>query len=105
MNPPMLIHAVYIWLKTGLTDAQLADHLSSLKVLSQIPEARMFHVGTPAATARPVIDRSYSYALVVGLDDEASLERYRNHSLHRAFGERVAMYWDRQIVYDSIEIG
>jgi hypothetical protein len=100
----MLIHAVYIWLTPGLSDAQHADHLSSLKALSQIPEARMFHVGTPAATDRPVIDRSYSYVLVVGLDDEAALERYRNHALHRAFGERVAVSWDRQIVYDSIDI-
>jgi hypothetical protein len=100
----MLIHAVYIWLKPGLSDAQFADHLSSLKALSQIPDARLFHVGTPAATDRPVIDRSYSYALVVGLDDEAALERYRNHPLHRAFGERVATCWERQIVYDSIDV-
>lgn len=100
----MLVHAVYIWLKTGLSNAQLDDHLSSLKSLSQIPDARMFHLGTPAATDRPVIDRSYSYALVVGCDDEAALERYRNHPLHRAFGERVAVCWDRQIVYDSIAV-
>jgi hypothetical protein len=100
----MLIHAVYIWLKTGLSDAQRADHFSSLKALSQIPDARLFHVGTPATTDRPVIDRSYSYALVVGLDDEAALERYRSHPLHRAFGERVAAYWDRQVVYDSIDV-
>ena len=103
MGRPMLIHAVYIWLKTGLSDVQLADHLSSLKALSQIPEASVFHVGTPAETDRPVIDRSYSYALVVGCNDEAALERYRNHPLHRAFGERVAVCWDRQIVYDSMD--
>ena len=100
----MLIHAVYIWLKPGLSETQHADHLSSLKALSQIPEARLFHVGTPAATDRPVIDRSYNYALVVGLEDEAALERYRNHPLHRAFGERVAECWERQIVYDSIDV-
>jgi len=100
----MLIHAVYIWLKAGLSEAQLADHLGSLRALAQIPEGRTFHLGTPAATGRPVIDRSYNYALVVVCDDEAALERYRNHPLHRAVGERVAACWDRQIVYDSIEV-
>jgi hypothetical protein len=100
----MLVHTVYIWLKAGLTDAQRADHLSSMRALAQIPQARTFHVGTPASTDRPVIDRSYSYALVVGCDDEAALERYRSHPLHRALGERVAACWDRQIVYDSIEV-
>lgn len=100
----MLIHVVYIWLKPGLSDEQLAGHLTSLKGLSQIPGARFFHVGTPAATDRPVIDRSYSYALVVGCDDEAALEQYRSHPLHKSFGERVAECWDRQIVYDSVEV-
>ena len=102
--PTMLIHAVYIWLKADLSDAQKAAHLASLKALSQIPETRFFHVGTPASTDRPVIDRTYSYALVVGCDDEAALERYRGHALHKAFGERVAECWDRQIVYDSVEV-
>jgi hypothetical protein len=100
----MLVHAVYIWLNDDLSAETRAKHLDALRALKAIPFVRQFHLGVPASTDRPVIERSYTYALVVACDDLAGLEAYRAHPVHDALRDIAATCWKKQIVFDSIEV-
>ena len=60
------------------------------------------HVGTPAPTDRPIIDRSYSYALTAVFDDEAAHDRYQVHPVHDRFRDTCGTFWSRVLIYDSV---
>ena len=70
----MFVHAVYFWLKSDLTKQQIATFREGLTSLTTITTVRNAHIGVPAPTNRPIIERGYSYALVVQFDDEAGQE-------------------------------
>src|SRR5262245_43331129 len=70
-NMTMFIHSVYFWLKPDLTEAERAAFWAGVNSLTTIKSVRQGYVGAPAATDRPIIDRSYSCALVIICDDEA----------------------------------
>jgi len=79
----MLVHSVFFWLKPELTSDQKAAFRKGLDSLSAIESAVQTHVGTPAVTNRPVIDRSYSFALTAIFKDMAGHDVYQEHRLHR----------------------
>lgn len=97
----MFVHTVYFWLKADLTHEQHAVFQRGLESLSSIEMLTFFHVGTPAATDRPVVDRSYDYALVVAFDSQAGHDAYQVHPQHLAFVEQYKANWERIRVYDS----
>ncbi|MEO6094985.1 MAG: Dabb family protein [Fibrobacteria bacterium] len=99
----MLLHAVYFWLKPGLAaeDYRRFEELSN--AMAKIPGVEHCWVGKPAATDRPVIDRSYTYALVVALKDMAAHDFYQTHPLHDTFREKCSMLWNKVVIYDSID--
>lgn len=98
----MFIHSVYFWLKDGLSEDELATFTRGVTSLATIASVRQAHVGVPAATDRPVIDRSYSYALVVGFEDEAGHDAYQVDPVHDRFREECASFWTRVQIYDSV---
>jgi hypothetical protein len=51
---------------------------------------------------RPIIERSYSYALTVVFEDEAAHDRYQVHPVHDVFRETCGTFWSRVQIYDSI---
>ncbi len=59
-------------------------------------------VGVPADTDRPIIDRSYSYALVVMFRDAAGHDAYQVHPVHDRFREECAGFWRKVQIYDSV---
>ena len=83
----MFVHAVYFWLK-----------VESLRGCESVRE--MF-IGVPAATSRPVIDRSYTFALVVMFDDLVGHDAYQEHPIHKAFVDTFGGYWTKLQIYDS----
>ena len=97
----MFIHSVYFWLKDGLTDADREAFLDGVNAMGKIPTVTSFFLGTPAATDRPVIDRSYHYNLVVGFRDLAGHDAYQTHPLHDAFRENCGKFFARVQVYDA----
>jgi hypothetical protein len=97
----MFVHAVYFWLRGDLTEQDRAEFRAGLDSLATIESIRHCFIGTPAATDRPVIDRSYSYALVVVFDDERGHDEYQAHPTHDAFRETCARFWNRVLIYDS----
>ncbi|HEY3377040.1 MAG TPA: Dabb family protein [Armatimonadota bacterium] len=98
----MFLHAVYFWLKDDLTTAQRADFARGVHTLPAIPVVSRAHIGEPAATNRPVIDSSYSYALVLEFADQAAQDSYQEHPVHLQFVQDCHEYWTRVQIYDSV---
>ncbi len=98
----MLVHSVYFWLKEGLSDEERASFRRGVESLNGIEEVKAMYVGTPAPTDRPVVDRSYSVALTVVLDDMNAHDAYQVHPLHKEFLDQFAAYWDKVVIYDAM---
>jgi hypothetical protein len=96
----MLTHTVLFWAKDDLTAAQLADFEAGLRTLPAIPMVSDGWVGTPAATDRKVVDRSYAFALLLRFKDVAAHDAYQVDPIHDAFHARCSNYWSKVVVYD-----
>ena len=99
----MFIHAVYFWLKEDLTAEQREAFVRGVNSLREIESVRHAYVGVPAPTERPVIERSYTYALTLVFDDQAGHDRYQDDPVHERFRRDCAPFWNRVLIYDSIE--
>ncbi|HET8654483.1 MAG TPA: Dabb family protein [Longimicrobiaceae bacterium] len=98
------VHSVYFWLRPELTAGQRAEFERGLRSLRSIENVRHGWIGVPAATDRPIIDRSYSYALTLAFDDAAAQEAYQAHPVHDRFRERFGEgYWEKIVIYDALE--
>jgi Stress responsive A/B Barrel Domain len=99
----MMLHTVIFWLKPDLNADQTAEFEVGLRILAATEAVRFQHIGTPAATHRAVVDRSYGYKLVLGFDDLAGHDRYQVDPDHLDFVARCAKYWHTVRIYDSDE--
>ena len=62
----VLIHSVYFWFKADAEPARVADFEAGLRRLIGVPSVQQAYLGKPEQTpARPVIDQSYDWALIV----------------------------------------
>ncbi len=95
----MFVHCVYFWLKPDISAADEALFVERVKALTTLPSVKHGWVGKPAATDRPVIDRSYSYGLTVVFEDEAGHDAYQVHPVHDAFRELHGL-WTAVKIYD-----
>ncbi len=98
----MFVHTVYFWLKPDLTAEQLKTCVAGMKSLIGIKTVRFGHLGKPAATDRPIIERGYSYALVVAFDDVAGHDYYQEVDIHDRFRQQCGSFWHKVIIYDSV---
>ena len=96
----MLTHVVFFWAKADLTAAERADFAGGLRTLLSIPSVSAGWVGTPSATNRAVVDRSYTFGLTVRFEDLAAHDAYQVDPIHDAFHARCVRYWTRVAVYD-----
>ena len=100
MSTGTFVHCVYFWLKDGLSDDAITQFTDGLASLVGIDTVRHGYFGTPAGTDRPIIDRSYSYALVVVFDDAAAHDAYQDHPTHDAFRDTCSHLWTDVKIYD-----
>ena len=98
----MFVHAVYFWLRPDLTDADRDTFVSWLPTLTTLPGVRHGYSGVPAATDRPVIERGYSYALVLVFDDAAAEAAYQVHPDHDRFRAECGTFWTQVRIFDSV---
>lgn len=104
MSASKFVHVVNFWLKKDVSQSEIQlfeEHLLNLKGIETLTE---FNVGKPAATDRPVIDRSYSYCLLTVFADSNGHDVYQTHALHLRFLEKCKTMWDKVLVYDSVSI-
>lgn len=99
----MFIHHVFFWLKEGLSEADVQQFETGVRSLLTIPTVRFGDVGKPAATDRPIIERSYSYSLLTVFDDEEGHNAYQvpASDIHKKFVDGCQHLWDRVLIYDS----
>jgi len=98
----MFVHSVYFWLKPDLTEEQRSKFWEGARSLTTIESVRQGFVGPPASTDRPIIDRSYSCALIVIFDDDAGHDAYQVHPVHDKFREECAPFWSKVLIYDAV---
>ena len=96
----MLTHTVFFWAKDDLSPAQRADFQAGLLTLPGVPSVSAGWVGTASDTNREVIDRSYTFALLLRFKDLAGHDAYQVDPIHDAFHARCARYWTKVAVYD-----
>ncbi len=96
------VHCVYFWMKDDLTAEQLAAFEKGLAGLAGLGMVRHGFYGTPAATDRPIIDRSYAYALVVVFDDAAAHDAYQEAAFHETFRQESSSLWKEVKIYDFL---
>jgi hypothetical protein len=58
-------------------------------------------VGTPASTNRPIIDRTYSYALILVFENKEDHDVYQEHPVHDEF-RALEDHWLRVQIYDTV---
>lgn len=97
----MFVHHVYFWLKEDLSSEDIHTFEKTVSSLLQIEHVKMGDVGKPASTDRPVIDRSYTYSLLLVFENEAAHDAYQPHPVHKAFVDKCSHLWNRVLIYDS----
>src|SRR5690349_135731 len=98
----LFVHHVYFWLKNPDSEPDKAELIEGLEKLSAVPTIKMAHIGTPAATNRSVIERSYAVSWLCFFDSLATEESYQTHPIHLKFVEDCKHLWEKVIVYDSV---
>lgn len=97
----MFVHHVFFWLKEGLSEEDIQKFEEGVSSLLKIEHVKTGDVGKPASTDRPVIERSYSYSLLLIFEDKAAHESYQPHPAHKTFVEGCSHLWDKVLIYDS----
>ncbi|GGG61706.1 Dabb family protein [Hymenobacter glacieicola] len=100
--PECFVHHVLFYTRPGASAADKAALLAGLQRLRAIPSIRLAHLGTPALTNRPVIERTYTYSWLCFFDSAEQEELYQRHPLHDEFRQTCAPYWEKVVIYDSI---
>ena len=98
----MFIHSVYFWLKDDLTAQQVDTFQQGIDSLTALPTVKTAYTGVPAPTDRPIIDSTYSQALILVFDDQAAHDAYQDHAVHEAFRETCDDFWHKIVIYDSV---
>jgi hypothetical protein len=101
MSSKRFVHVVNFWLRKDLTDAQRAQFKSGVLALEAIKTLDYFHVGTPASTDRPVIDRSYDYCLLCIFKSKEDHDLYQVDPIHDKFRETCGPLSEKLLIYDS----
>jgi hypothetical protein len=98
----MLIHHVFFWMADDASEQDRAALRAGLDQLVTIDLIKQAHVGVPADTDRPVVDRSYAFSLLTIFATAADQDAYQVHPDHLAFIDQCKHLWTRVVVYDSI---
>ena len=98
----MFAHSVYFWLKEGLGEEGLNHFREGLNSLAAIDTVKQSYIGVPALTDRAVIDRTYSYALILIFDDQKGHDVYQEHEAHDKFRNECSVYWSKVLIYDCV---
>jgi hypothetical protein len=100
----LFIHHVYFWLNEPGKQQVRNKFEKALKKLISIETIVDSHLGVPAKTNRGVIDRSYSYSLLVTFKNKKDQDVYQTHPTHLEFIDKCGDLWNRVVVYDSVSI-
>lgn len=99
------VHTVYFWLKNPNDQIERKKFETSLKrFILKSKYIKTKHIGVPADSNRPVIDRTYTYCLSLTFTSKAQEEKYQDEDIHKIFIKESEMLWEKVLVYDSVNI-
>ena len=93
-------HLAFFWLNDGLTWDAISDFEKGLVSLTQVPLVVNGYFGKPADTHRGVVDRTYSYGLMLQFKSIIEHDLYQNFSTHQGFVANHSGKWKRALIYD-----
>ena len=96
----MIIHSVYFWLDSSITAQQCELFENELALLGKIESVNRASYGKPSSTDRPVVERSYDYALVLEFESIADHDRYQVDPAHLDFINRCQSLWSQVKIFD-----
>jgi hypothetical protein len=99
----MFTHCVFFWLKPEVTAQDRAKFERGVASLTRIAGVVHGSFGVPAATDRPVVERSYSYGLMVKFENLAGHDAYQIDPIHQEFLATCSQLWNQVKVYDFVE--
>ena len=99
----MFVHHVFFWLKNQDSVADREKLLAGLKGLKPIETIRSVHIGKPATTDRPVIEKSYQLSLMLVFDNLEDQNIYQDHPLHLKFVAECSSLWSKVVIYDAVD--
>ena len=100
------IHHVRFWAKNPSSTSETDQLFRAIKSLGTLPMVISFHVGKPIITDwdRDVTDGSYTFSMVLVVENIEKLEEYFYHPLHQKFMEENKHLWLEAKVIDSESI-
>ena len=99
----MFVHHVYFYLKNPDSREDLAALLKGLEGMKKIKNYKLVHIGKPADTDRPVIERSYAVSWLCIFENKAEQDKYQVDPIHLDFIEKCKHLWSKVVVYDSVD--
>ena len=98
----LFIHHVYFYLKNKNNAQDEAKLMEGLKKLAKVPTIQYVHIGTPAATNRPVIVKDYAISWMCFFKNIIEEEIYQTDPIHLEFIKDYSHLWEKVVVYDSL---
>jgi hypothetical protein len=92
-------------MKEDITPDDFEKFEKGVTTLPKIELVKFGEVGKPASTNRPIIERSYSYSLLLVFEDKPAHDEYQTHPVHLKFIEDCSHLWNRVLIYDSESLG
>ncbi len=102
LSDTKFVHCVYFWLKDDLTPDQIKELERGLERLAHIETVKKGYIGVPATTDRPIIDRTYDYALILAFDNKEQHDIYQEHPVHEEFRQAFGTFWLKVTIYDVV---
>lgn len=97
-NP--FVHSVYFWFKEDMTEEQKEQFYANTEKLREIEVVKALYTGKPANTTRPIVERSYDFAVIVHFENLAAHDVYQQHPIHLALLESGSPYWEKVMITD-----
>ncbi len=101
-HPKMLIHHVFFYMSPEATEADKAALRAGIETLTKIETIGRWHLGVPAPTDRPVIERGYTFSWLAIFENGEDEAVYQKHPVHLEFIKNCAHLWSKVVVYDSL---
>ena len=95
-------HVVLFYLKHPGNQAERQQFETSLNTfIKNSQHVKSIHLGTPASSDRAVVDKSYTYMMVLTFASSEEQDKYQEEVGHKKFIEESEHLWQKVVVYDS----
>lgn len=102
IHPNTIIHIVNFWLKKDIPEKDKKAFVGFFEELRKIETIKTLNYGVPApTTARPVVDNSFDYTLIVTFNNLNDISVYETHPIHLKAIEKYQHFWTKVMVKDT----